>query len=279
MGKFAGMLLLSDYDNTFHYTEGALNGGAMPPVPARNLEAAERWMKEGGRFAFATGRALTSFQARAKGLPMNAPAVVDNGGAIYDLTEERYLVKRFLPDAVLGHIAQAAAMFPDISVELYHEGPLLQVFHPNWLNEKHAKLTSVRYEVVERVEADTVPLPLTKALFAAEGAELRALRNYMMEQGWEESYEMIFSSDHLLELTVRGANKGDMAVLLKEMCGCERMICVGDHANDLPMLRAADRAFAPANAIEEVLTSGARIVGHCLDGAVADVVEILEREA
>ena len=278
MGKFSGMLLLSDYDNTFHYTEGALNGEPMPPVPVRNLEAAEHWIKEGGRFTFATGRALASFRARAEGLPMNAPAVVDNGGAIYDLSEERYLVKRFLPDTALAHIARAAAGFPGISIELYHEGPLLQVVHPNWLNEKHAKLTGVRYETVERVEADTVPLPLTKALFAAEGPELRALRSYMVDQGWEESYEMIFSSDHLLELTARGANKGNMAVLLKKMCGCEKMICVGDHANDLPMLRAADRAFAPANAIEEVLTSGVEVVGHCLDGAVADVVEILERE-
>ena len=279
MGKFTGMLLLSDYDNTFHYTEGALNGEAMPPVPARNLEAVERWIKEGGRFAFATGRALAAFLKRAEGLPMNAPAIVDNGGGIYDLAEGKYLVTRFLPDEALERLAQAAEAFPNISIEMYHQSPLLQVVHPSGLNDQHAKLTGVPYEVVDRIGSDTVPLPLTKALFAAEGAELRKLRAFMEKQGWEETYEMIFSSGHLLELTARGANKGDMAVLLKEICGCGKMVCVGDHANDLPMLRAADRAFAPSNAIEEVLTSGARIVGHCLDGAVADVVEILEREA
>lgn len=279
MGKFTGMLLLSDYDNTFHYTEGALNGEAMPPVPRRNLEAVERWIGEGGRFTFATGRALTAFLKRAEGLPVNAPAIIDNGGGIYDLAEGKYLVTRFLPDEALGHLAQAAEAFPGISIEMYHQSPLLQVVHPNRLNDQHARLTGVPYETVERIGTDTVPLPLTKALFAAEKADLQELRAYMAEQGWEETYEMIFSSDHLLELTVRGANKGDMAVLLKERCGCGRIICVGDHANDLPMLQAADRAFAPSNAIEKVLASGAEIVGHCLDGAVADVVEILEREA
>ncbi len=279
MGKFTGMLLLSDYDNTFHYTEGALNGEAMPPVPARNLEAVERWIKEGGRFAFATGRALTAFLKRAEELPMNAPAIVDNGGGIYDLAEGKYLVTRFLPDKALGHLAQVAETFPGISIEMYHQSPLLQVVHPSGLNDQHAKLTGVPYEVVERIGSGTVPLPLTKALFAAEGAELRELRAYMAEQGWDETYEMIFSSGHLLELTARGANKGDMAAVLKGLCGCEKMICIGDHANDLPMMRAADRVFAPANAIEEVLRSGAETVGHCLDGAVADVVEILEREA
>ena len=247
-------------------------------MPPRNLEAAAHWIAEGGRFAIATGRALTAFRKRAVGLPLNAPAIVDNGGAIYDFAGERYLAKRFLPDSTLGLLAQAAEAFPDISIELYHESPLRQVVHPSKWNDQHAKLTGVPYQVVERLEPRAVPLPLTKALFAAEGPELRKLRAYMSDCGWDEHYEMIFSSDHLLELTAQGANKGAMSLLLKEMCGCGRMVCVGDHANDLSMLRAADRAFAPANAIEEVLTSGAEIVCHSLDGALADVVEILERD-
>lgn len=281
MGKFTGMLLVSDYDNTFHYTEGALAGGglaAMPPAPPRNLEAVRRWMEEGGRFTIATGRALAAFRKQAEALPVNAPVIVDNGGAIYDLAGEAYLVKRFLPDAALEHIAQAAEAFPDISVELYHQGPLLQVVHPSKWNEQHAKLTGVPYQVVDRVDPAVVPLPLTKALFATGGEALRKLRAYMAAEGWEAFYEMIFSSDHLLELTARGANKGNMSLLLKDLCGCGKMFCIGDHANDLSMLRAADRAFAPANAIEEVLTSGAAVVCHSLEGAVADVVEILERE-
>ena len=40
MGKCSGMLLLSDYDNTFCYTEKALSGsGEAAPVNPRNLEA------------------------------------------------------------------------------------------------------------------------------------------------------------------------------------------------------------------------------------------------
>lgn len=281
MGKFTGWLLLSDYDNTFHYTEGALGGGgaaAIPPAPARNLEAVSYWMKEGGRFTIATGRALAAFRKHAEKLTVNAPVIVDNGGGIYDLAEERYLVTRFLPEKALAHIAQAAEKFPAASVELYHQSPLLQVVHPNQWNAQHAKLTGVPYVVLDRVEPGAVPLPLTKALFAAGGDVLRDLRSYMTGQGWDAFYEMIFSSSHLLELTARGANKGDMAKRLKALCGCGKMACIGDHANDLPMLRAADRAFAPANAIEEVLSSGAEVVGHCLDGAVADAVERLDRE-
>ena len=65
MGKFSGMLLVSDFDNTFQYTESALEADgmeALPPLPARNLEAVERWIGGGGRFAIATGRSLAAFR-------------------------------------------------------------------------------------------------------------------------------------------------------------------------------------------------------------------------
>ena len=99
MGKFNGMLLISDYDNTFQYTESALSGGgaeAVPPPPARNLAAAERWISEGGQFAIATGRSLGAFRQHAERIPINAPVIVDNGGGIYDLAGKRYLVRKLL---------------------------------------------------------------------------------------------------------------------------------------------------------------------------------------
>ena len=40
MGKFDGVLLLSDFDNTLVYTEDALlSGGRLPPLNSANREA------------------------------------------------------------------------------------------------------------------------------------------------------------------------------------------------------------------------------------------------
>lgn len=207
---------------------------------------------------------------------MNAPAVVDNGAAIYDLARETYLVRRFLPESALAHIAAVMDAFPGLSLELYHESALVQAVRPSAWNEKHALLTGLDFQVVEAVTPRQVVTPLTKALFISGREELERVHAFAAERGWAGDYELIFSSDHLLEMTAKGADKGRMALLLKELCGCRELICVGDHANDLPMLRAADRAFAPANAIEAVRSSGARLVCHCLDGALAEVVEALE---
>ena len=279
MGKFDGMLLVSDYDNTLRYTEGALRGsGEVPPVNPRNWEAIRHWMAEGGVFAMATGRALAAFRRQAEEIPTNAPCIVDNGGAIYDLAAEKYLVKRFLADSSLERIALVMDAFPEVSLELYHEGPLVQVMHPSEWNEKHALLTGLDFQAVDRLEAESVALPLSKALFVADREALDRVLAFMGERGWSGDYELIYSGDHLLEMTAKGANKGDMALRLKEMCGCTTLCCIGDHANDLPMLQAADRAFAPANAVPQVLASGAEVVGHCADGALADAIAILERE-
>ena len=77
MGRFDGVLLASDFDNTLIYTEDALRSGApVPPLSARNREALEWFMAEGGRFTVATGRALAAFVNYAGGVPMNAPSVV-----------------------------------------------------------------------------------------------------------------------------------------------------------------------------------------------------------
>ena len=164
------------------------------------------------------------------------------------------------------------------ALPIYHPAGPVQVVNPSRWNDQHAKLTGAGYETVAGLSPEEVSSPLSKALFVAEGEVLTRVRDFLTDRGWGDLYELIFSSGHLLEMTARGANKGGAALRLKALLGCEKLFCVGDHLNDLPMLAAADRSFAPANAVPEVLASGAEVVCHCLKGAVGDAVERLERE-
>ena len=279
MGKFTGMLLVSDYDNTFQYTAAALSGGAdaVPPPSERNIAAVNRWIAEGGLFAIATGRALGAVCQQIRPLPINAPIIVDNGGSIYDPAENRYILRTLLPDCALEDLAGVEAAFPGTSMELYLSDERIHALHPTARNILHCTLTGMPFEAIDALNEKTIPVPLSKALFMAEMPQLLKLRAYMAARGWEDRYEIIFSSNTLMELTAKGADKGTMARRLKVLTGSRTLICIGDHANDLPMLQAADRAFAPANAIEAVRTApGVTVVCHCVDGAVADVVECLE---
>ena len=104
MGKFDGVLLASDFDNTLVWTEDALRQGtAMPQVPERNREALRYFMANGGRFAISTGRALPAFRRFVDQVPMNAPGVVCNGAGLYDFQADRYIytaVGRYFSQAV-----------------------------------------------------------------------------------------------------------------------------------------------------------------------------------
>lgn len=277
--RFDGMLLVSDFDNTLLYTERSLLEGAPPPaMPERNLSALRRWMDQGGRFAVATGRAMAAFRPQLPAVPCNAPIIVDNGGTIYDFAREACLWALPLPEQAREHIAAVLEAFPGISIELYHPAGPVQVVNPSRWNDQHAKLTGAGYETVAGLSPEEVSSPLSKALFVAEGEVLTRVQDFLTDRGWGDLYELIFSSGCLLEMTARGANKGGAALRLKALLGCEKLFCVGDHLNDLPMLAAADRSFAPANAVPEVLASGAEVVCHCLKGAVGDAVERLERD-
>ena len=279
MGRFDGVLLASDFDNTLIYTEEALiRGEPVPPLPERNRQALEHFMAEGGRFAVSTGRALAAFVKYADQVPMNAPGVVCNGAAIYDFAKGEYLVTALLDERARERGQQVLEAFPQAAVEAYHIDNVIHAVHPNEITRHHEHLTKVG--VTEAPSLLDVPLPLGKLLFEADHETLLKIRDFLTDRGWGGDYELIFSGQSLLEMTAKGANKGGMVRRLAELLGIprEHVYCVGDEANDLPMLQWAAEGFAPANCIPAVRDSGATLVSHALDGALSDVVELLERK-
>lgn len=279
MGKFDGVLLASDFDNTLLYTEESLRTGApVPPLPERNREALEYFMAQGGRFAIATGRALPAFLRHAPDVPMNAPGVVCNGAAIYDFEKGEYLEAAML-DAAARQRGQAVLdRFPAVAVEAYHIDNVIHVVRPNAISRQHEHMTHA--DLTEAPSLPEVPLPLGKLLFEADHETLEQVLAFLTEQGWAEDYELIFSVSHLLEMTIKGASKGGMVRRLAGRLGIsmEHIYCAGDEANDLSMLQAANQGFAPANAAPVVLESGATVVCDAREGAIADVIAILDRK-
>ena len=279
MGKFDGVLLASDFDNTLLYTEDSLRTGApVPPLPERNREALKYFMAQGGRFAIATGRALPAFLRHAGDVPMNAPGVVCNGAAIYDFEKGEYLDAALLDDQARQRGQAVLDRFPSVAVEAYHIDNVIHVVRPNAISRQHEHMTHV--SLTEAPSLPEVPLPLGKLLFEADHETLEGVLAFLTEQGWAEDYELIFSVSHLLEMTTRGASKGGMVRRLAARLGIsmEHVYCAGDEANDLSMLQAAAGGFAPANASPTVRESGATVVCGAREGAIADVIAILDKK-
>ena len=279
MGKFDGVLIASDFDNTIVYTEDALYAGApTPDISPENRAAIEHFMAGGGTFCVATGRAKPSFEPIRRRIPSNGPTILFNGAAIYDFRAEKYLCTAFLPETVRGHLAPLTARFPQIGVELYHDDNSIQVVNPNDITARHLHQTHTPSQQIASL--DQAPTPISKLLFEEEPQRLRQLEEAIRAQDWSREYEVVASAVNLLEITARGAYTGGMVRRLAELLGVrqENVCCVGDHANDIPMLEYAGMAFAPENAIPAVSREpGLRNLPDCRENAMAAMIEILDR--
>ena len=277
MGKFTGVLLASDFDNTIVDTASSFRGGQDMPAPsAKTLEALRYFMENGGAFTVATGRALASFRRLVDGVPMNVPAVLCNGAALYDFRTGEYLETNMLDREACRRAQVMLDAHPAVAVEAYHIGNVIHAVHPNDITRHHEHITHVG--VTEAPSLMAVPVPLGKLMFEGEHGELETIRDWFAAQGWAGEYELIFSDPTLLEMTALGANKGAMVLRLAERLGIGRahIYCAGDESNDLSMLAVAAEGFAPANCVPAVRESGATIVADARDSALADVVARLE---
>ena len=102
MGKFDGVLLASDFDDTYYSNEGVV-------APA-NLEALAYFEAQGGRFTISTGRAHRTFAPLLHLTPVNAPVILANGAQLYDFEKEELLAEFTMPDT-------AAAVLEDKGVQ------------------------------------------------------------------------------------------------------------------------------------------------------------------
>lgn len=280
MGKFNGVLIASDFDNTLVFTENALKGlEPMPELLPENREAIEYFMAEGGIFSIATGRALPSFESVRHGLPMNGPTILFNGAAIYDFSAGKYLCEAFLPETARANIAQTIRELPFAAVELYHDNNDIHALQPNDVTRRHLHVTHSPTVIVDSMEQ--VPSPISKALFSTEPEDQAALLAYLRAQSWFGDYEIVASSESLVELTAKGANKGGMVRRMAELLHIPQanVACVGDHANDISMLTWAGMAFAPANALPEVRALPCvRTLPDCREDAIAALIARLDEK-
>ena len=278
MGKFTGVLLASDFDNTLLYTERARRGnGEVPNVSQRNREALTYFMENGGKFAIATGRALPAFLKFADQVPMNAPGVICNGAALYDFEKEEYVSTVLLKEITRARGQEVLDRFPTLALEAYHIDNVIHAVRPNLYTKQHEHVTHVA--VTEKPSLLEVPLPLGKIMFEEDHALLVEVKTWIEQQPWAREYEVFFSDKTLLEVTAKGASKGAMIRVLAEYLGIsmDHVYCAGDEMNDLSMLAAAAEGFAPENCIPAVRESGATIVPHCENDAIAAIVEILDK--
>ena len=267
MGKFDGVLIATDFDDTY-----CSSGSFVHPDNYRMLDYFE---SQGGSFTVATGRAIRTFAPLLDLCPVNAPVVAANGAQLYDFSARRMLVEEPLPDTIVADLQALVLDHPALSVEVYH-GDQVYAWNPNDWSRFHFERARVSPEILP---LEQIPLPWDKAILQNDYEILLPAQKDILAR-WGDRYEAIFSCFHMLELNSKGCTKGSRVLDLAQRLGIarENIYCAGDNQNDLPMLAVSAIPFAPANCSQEVKDFGAYLLPACQDGAIAELIRVLDKK-
>lgn len=265
MGKFDGILLLSDLDGTL------LSGTRV--ISPENLEALRYFMAEGGRFSVATGRSKPGMEHFLEYLPINAPAVIYNGAVVYDFEAGRAVWQLPLGERGLDLYHLVQTEFPGTGMETY-EMDIAYALSDNPISRRHFTNVKMPWKLVRPEE---VPQPWVDMLLLEQEDRLGKIKA-RLEECFPGKFFLQYSDKEFLEVLHPEANKGTAALALCEYLGIssENLYTVGDGRNDIQLLTCTKNAYAPANAEPEIKALCPRMLSHHNDHAIAALIAELD---
>ena len=271
MGLFSDILLTVDYDRTLTAPDST--------IPARNLEAIRWFIENGGAFTVNTGRSLPMAQGFKDLVPTNAPLLLYNGSAAYDVKQDRLVFLHEIQMDMWKTVGELLELFPDLTVEVqaldrhynFLPNPAWDAFSANncaygtakWGQDLGPFLKFSLYGEIRDVTVDH--------LFHGSEAEIRRLdeAEALLNRVYAGKVAVFRAGPRIIDVQAAGVSKCRSARELQAQLGRNILVCVGDAENDVVMLDGADYAFVPADAI---LKGRYENVCKCADGAVADVI-------
>ena len=276
MGKFSDFLLVSDFDRTLTDRTGQ--------IPQANLDAISYFMEQGGAFTIATGRSLPMSRYRFSDIPMNAPLLVFNGAACFDMQTQELLFCHPMPDDCMDLMQYYAETCPDLRLEV-HCLDKHYVFHgddvrDDYLRRQHADFVHATWDMVPEPRVkfslySKTDRPYDITPDSETGRRFLALEREINLRGGGR-YTAINSLPGMVEVQSAGTSKGLAARELARKLGRSTLVCAGDAGNDLSMLDEADLPFLAADGDPRMMDRGYHIAAACDEGTVADVIRQLE---
>ena len=284
MAIFSDILLTVDYDRTLTATDST--------IPERNLEAIRYFMENGGAFTINTGRSVPMTKVFRDRVPVNAPLLLYNGSAAYDLAEKQLSFCHEINLDLWQTVKECMELFPDLTVEVqgvdahyrFTENPAWDAFSEHqqcahafapWGSDLGAFLKFTLYgEFRDVTVAD---------MYNGSAVERKRMdeAEALLKERYGHCCEVFRAATRIIDVHAKGVSKARTARELQQRLGRKILVCAGDAENDLPMMYDADYAFAPADGI---IAKHFETVCNCGDGAVADVIykkipEILKKQS
>ena len=272
MGIFSDVLLTVDYDRTLTAPDST--------IPERNIEAIRYFIENGGAFTINTGRSVPMTKVFRDKVPVNAPLLLYNGSAAYDLAEKKLTFCHAIDLDLWETVRRCEELFPDLTVEVqgidahyrFSENPLWDVFseHQNCAHAFARPGDDLGTFLKFTLYGDYRDVTVADMFNALPGEKERMDEaEDTLRKEFGESCEVFRAATRIIDIHAKGVSKARSARELQQQLDRKILVCAGDAENDLSMMRDADYAFAPEDGI---IAKHFQTVCKCADGAVADII-------
>lgn len=265
MKNLSNVMFITDLDGTLLPANKKLN--------PKDLDAIDMFRRFGGHFSVATGRSVQSAMRYFEPLELDEPAIVCNGGGIYDCAEDRFAWQEFVDPSAYETVKDIFGKFPEVGGEIDFSGeilvPQMSIQEEYHLDISYAK-DGYRLEELSNIS----PNGWCKMLFASSFEKINELIEYVREHN-NDKVTFVRSSKFFYEILPQGCSKGSALKKLTEIYRRNGWIVAacGDFDNDLEMIEYADIGIAPSNAQECVKKAASFVTkADCDNGAVAEAL-------
>ena len=231
-------------------------------------------------FTYATARSTLSAERATQGLKLNIPAVLYNGGLIYDRTTDTPLYASFFEEADKRYVLQVLRSF-GICPFIY--GATREREHIKWMPERATEGMN-RYLSRRVGDNRLIPVHTDDDLLDGYVFYFKCIGpGDQIGEAWNALkydqrfvciyHQEMYQNDFWMEISTKGANKAKGVLFLKDYLKCDKVVCFGDTSNDSDMFDVCDEKYAVKNADEWLKEKATGVIGYCEEDGVAKWLE------
>lgn len=265
-------LFVSDLDGTLLTREERIS--------AYSRERLNGLIGAGMPFTFATARAAVSALHAVDGLSFSMPAILYNGGLIYDFNNKEVLRSTFFDEACKQYVLSVLKDHGILPFVFSVEGSVERII---W---RAGGETEGMLRYLSRRHGDDRLKAVTDE-WEAVGGKVFYFKcigpRGQLESAWNilkyDSrvicifHQETYQNDFWMEISPREATKANAVSFLKNRLGFERVVCFGDTSNDSDMFDVCDEKYAVMNADGWLKEKATGVIGYCEEDGVAKWLE------
>ena len=271
-------LYISDLDGTLLQDDATLSDYAKKHL--------QEMLDAGLPFTVASARSVIFIKSLLADLKFNLPIIEFNGAFISDLATGHHHFVNSIDSEIVEHIHQLTEAHEQKAFISAFDGERDRVYYNEMIND------GMRWYLNDRLQArderlspiddltDSFDNQVVCLTIIGQGSRLEALAeaiNHDFGKKVQINYMENFYSPgwHWLTVHDQRATKDQAIRRLKKLYQLEdhQLVVFGDNLNDIPMFKAADRAYAVENGVDGIKEHATEIIGSNQEDAVVRFIE------